>query len=72
MCCVGSILPRLFFRVIWKYGILEGIPDVHCMCFGWIHYVTWPIWTESKVIALHFERKVESEVEWSNKLQFFF
>ena len=47
---MGSILSRLFFRVIWKYGILERISDVHSMGFDWIHCVTWLIRTEVKLL----------------------
>ena len=59
----------IFFRITWKYRFLD---EVHCLCFNWIHHIAGFIWAQSKLAIVHFKGKVESEVEWSTKLQFFF
>ena len=68
---VGFILSGLFFHIVRKLGLFEGIFDVHSVRLNWIHHVARFIWTQSKIAVVHFKRKVESEVEWTTEYQFF-
>ena len=51
-----------FFCIIWENGIMEGILDLNCIRFNWIHHVAWFVWTQAKVTFVQFERRVGSEV----------
>ena len=62
--CVAWTLfiPGYFFCIIWENGIMEGILDLHCILFNWIHHFAWFVWTQAKVAFVQFERRAGSKV----------
>ena len=60
---MGSVYLRLFFYIISENWIMEGVLDLHFMCFDWMHYVAWLIWSQIKIVIIYFERKAGSEVK---------
>ena len=68
---MGFILSELFFRIFRKLGFFEGIFDVHSLRLNRIHHFAGFIWSQSKTAAVHFKRKIESEVKWITEYEFF-
>ena len=60
--CLFQAIFFFFFCIIWENGIMEGILDLNCIRFNWIHHVAWFVWTQAKVTFVQFERRAGSEV----------
>ena len=56
-------IPGYFFYIISENWIMEGVLDLHFMCFDWMHYVAWLVWSQIKIVIIYFERKAGSEVK---------
>ena len=62
MCFMSFILSMLYFRIFRKLGFFEGVFGVHFLRLNRIHHFAGFIWSQSKIAAVHFKRKVNSEV----------
>ena len=60
-----------FFCIIWENGIMEGILDLNCIRFNWIHTLLGLFGPKLKLLLFNSKEELDPKSDESQNLSFF-